>query len=291
MVSYVMARPLDKASNGQSFNKDWMSSFAAKPLASLPNSTGSIRPLTVLPLLDLTSLSGEENEKDIVGLVQTAKRPVANSPEHHVAAICILPEWLTLARTQLEGVDIRLATVAGDFPWAEKGFDQRCDEVKNAIKLGADELDIVVPCSLIVQGNWRTLYDEIVDLRDICQSKTLKIILETAAIKDHRCIANASLVSLMAGADYIKTSTGQYPQLATLSDGLAILQAIEEYYKITGQKKGFKAAGGIRTLADATGWYLLVQRYLGESWCGPNTFRIGASSLLEDIINKDLNRR
>ena len=226
-----------------------------------------------LPLLDLTSLTGEETEADIAAL---CRRAVA----HRVAAVCIYPAHLATARPLLAGTGIRLAAVA-NFPAGGDDLLAVADEVASAVADGADEVDIVAPLAAIQSGDVG-MVGEMVELARQAAGggTTLKLILETGVLADPAIIAAAARAAVMAGGDFLKTSTGKAPVGATLEAASILLTVIAE----ADGRVGFKAAGGIRTAADAAGYLHLADAILGPDWVGPRRFRFGASGLLDDLL-------
>jgi deoxyribose-phosphate aldolase len=187
------------------------------------------------------------------------------------------------AREALAGCAVRVASVAAGFPAAQTPFRVRLLEVEEAARAGADEVDVVVSRAHVLWGDWRALYEEVRAFREAAGSCHLKTILGTGELPTLRHVAQAALVCMMAGADFVKTSTGKEAVNATLPVGLVMVRQVRDYHARTGYRVGFKPAGGIRTAKQALEWLALVREELGESWTRPETFRIGASSLLTDL--------
>lgn len=183
----------------------------------------------------------------------------------------------------LKGTNIPVASVAAGFPAGQTPLPQRLEEIKAAVRAGASEIDIVISRDLVIRGEWKKLYDEIKQMRKACGPAHLKSILATGDLPNYRDIYKASLVAMMAGSDFIKTSTGKEKVNATLPVGLVMIRALRDYYERTGYKVGFKPAGGISTAKSAISWLSLMLEELGEEWTHPHLFRIGASSLLTDV--------
>ena len=234
----------------------------------------------LLSLVDLTSLNYNDTNDTIINLCNTK---FGKSPMVPVAAICIFSHFIQTARSELAKTDssyIKIATVT-NFPHGLPDLDLALNETELAIKRGADEVDIVFPYHALINGD-AAIGHEIVKLaKQICGDKTLKVIIESGELKTPELIRKASEISIDAGADFIKTSTGKVAVNATLPATEIMLQAI----KVSGKKCGFKAAGGIRTVAEAAPYLDLAARVMGDSWICPSNFRFGASSLLSNVLN------
>ncbi len=231
-----------------------------------------------IQLMDLTSLSGEEKETDIHNLCHHAQTPYG-----HTAAICIYPRWVPSAKSFLsdQGLEelIKVATVT-NFPQGSAEVNQAADETAQAIDLGADEVDVVLPYKALMEGNEQIAYDLVAACKKATRDKTLKVILETGELKEPELIVLASKIAISAGADFIKTSTGKVPINATPKAAHIMLQAIQD----SGKSVGFKAAGGVRTLEDVNIYLKLAEEIMGSDWISPKTFRFGASGLLGNLI-------
>ncbi|GBD29373.1 Deoxyribose-phosphate aldolase [bacterium HR32] len=248
--------------------------------------------LRAVRCLDLTTLSGDDTPSNVRRLAAKARQPVrpdilkgfgVEPHEVHVAAVCVYPNLLPAAREALAGCAVRVASVAAGFPAAQTPFRVRLLEVEEAARAGADEVDVVVSRAHVLWGDWRALYEEVRAFREAAGSCHLKTILGTGELPTLRHVAQAALVCMMAGADFVKTSTGKEAVNATLPVGLVMVRQVRDYHARTGYRVGFKPAGGIRTAKQALEWLALVREELGESWTRPETFRIGASSLLTDL--------
>jgi deoxyribose-phosphate aldolase len=239
--------------------------------------------LKVVSLLDLTSLNATDTPDIIEVLIKRAKSPV---PGHDVkvAAVCVYAPFVEQACTALEHTDVEVATVAGGFPSGQMALELKCAEIELAIKLGATEVDAVIRRTYPLMQNWLALYEEVKAFRKSCKDVHLKVIMATGELPDPATIFKTSMTCLMAGADVIKTSTGMEKVNATLDAGYIMMQAIKRYEDMTGFKAGLKPAGGIRTTEQSLRWLELVRKLLGESWLQPSLFRIGASSLLDDLL-------
>ncbi|MCX7801120.1 MAG: deoxyribose-phosphate aldolase [Fimbriimonadales bacterium] len=238
-----------------------------------------------LRCLDLTTLSATDTEEDVRRLCARGVRPLLYRPSERVAAVCVYPELVPTAREALGGTGVSVATVAAAFPHGQSLLRSRVAEVEHVRELGADEIDVVIRRPLALQGRWRELYDEVRAFRVAAEGCCLKTILATGELAEPAVIARAAIVCLMAGADFVKTSTGKETVNATLEAGAALCGAIRDYRQATGVSAGLKPAGGVRTTAQALDWCALVRATLGEAALGPSTFRIGASGLLDELID------
>jgi deoxyribose-phosphate aldolase len=226
--------------------------------------------------MDLTSLTGEESEADIHAFCERAR----NSG---VAAVCVYDKYARLAVTELASSDVRVAAVTAGFPIPELPLTERLRQIRWTAMEGADEIDVVVTRQHALTGEWEALYDEVAAFKETCGAAKLKVILATGELPDQTCVFKASMAVLMAGADFIKTSTGRETVNATLEAGETMASAIATFAGLTGLKVGLKPAGGIRTASQALDWVALVQHELGNDWLTPERFRLGASSLLDDV--------
>jgi len=245
------------------------------------------RLLQVIGVLDLTSLTGQETPAQIQDLCRWARAPVPDSVRTvgplTVAAVCVLPPFVPQARRQLEGSPVRVATVAGGFPRGEATVAEKAREIRDAVDAGAQEVDAVVDRRAIHAEAWNQLRDEVEAFRDAAGSALLKTILGTGELASDEAIERASTVCLRAGADFLKTSTGFEEVNATHGAGIAMSRALRAHADRTGWRGGLKAAGGIRVGVQALEWLDLASRWLGPDWIRPERFRIGASSLLDDL--------
>jgi deoxyribose-phosphate aldolase len=248
--------------------------------------------LKAVTLMDLTSLSGDDTPGRVRRLCAKARRPVREdllealgvSPDAiRVGAVCVYHEMVETAVAALAGTGIPVAAVSTGFPHGLSPLPQRIQEIRASVDAGAREIDIVVTRGHVLTGNWEALYDEVASFREACGDAHLKTILATGELGTLRNVARASLVSMMAGADFVKTSTGKEGVNATLPVGLTMARAVRAYAERTGYAVGFKPAGGIRTAKESLLWLILMKEELGVGWLQPDLFRFGASSLLGDI--------
>ncbi len=248
--------------------------------------------LRAITCLDLTTLAGDDTPGNVRRLCAKARAPLrldmvealgVESLNIHVGAVCVYHNLIAPAVEALRGTDIPVAAVSTGFPAGQNPFEQKIGEIKASVQAGAREIDIVISRAHVLTGNWQALYDEVRAFREACGDAHLKTILATHELATLRNVGMASWVCMMAGADFIKTSTGKEPVNATLPVGLVMTRAIREYYEETGHKVGFKPAGGIRAAKDAVNWLILMKEELGDEWTRPELFRLGASSLLSDI--------
>lgn len=248
--------------------------------------------LKAITLIDLTTLAGDDTPSNVQRLCAKARRPVradlleALGASHlpiHTAAVCVYHGLVRTAVEALEGSGIPVAAVSTGFPAGLTPLPQRLAEIRASVADGAREIDIVVTRSHVLRHEWQKLYDEIRACREACGEAHMKTILATGELGTLRNVARASWVAMMAGSDFIKTSTGKEPINATLEYGLVMVRAIRAYEELTGQEIGFKPAGGIRTAKDALAWLVLMKEELGDRWLEPDLFRFGASTLLADI--------
>lgn len=228
----------------------------------------------LIKTLDLTSLNSDDTEAKIKKLCLKAQTPYGNT-----AAVCIYSKFIPLAKEFLDSTNIKIATVV-NFPKGEADFNKLIKEINNAVKLGANEIDAVFPYKHFLENDIFTCQEFLKIAREECGDKTLKIILETGEIKKSSLIVNACKLCFEAKADFIKTSTGKSKISATPEAANLILEAIAD----TRHKIGFKASGGIKTIDDAKKYLILAQSIMGTKWINPKNFRIGASSLLDDLI-------
>ena len=248
--------------------------------------------LRAITLIDLTTLSGDDTRSNVLRLCAKARHPVradllgelgAQDLPIRTAAVCVYHAWVETAVEALRGSGIPVAAVSTGFPAGLSPFPQRLAEIRASVDAGAREIDIVITRAHVLGGNWEALYDEIRAFRAACGDAHLKAILATGELGTLRNVARASLVCMMGGADFVKTSTGKEPVNATLPVSLVMARTIREYHERTAHLVGFKPAGGIRTAKHAIEWMLLMKEELGARWLEPDLFRFGASSLLGDI--------
>ena len=248
--------------------------------------------LKALSCIDLTTLAGDDTDGKVRRLCQKARRPVrrdilaALGVEDlgiTVAAVCVYHNFIATAVRELEGSGIPVAAVSTGFPAGQIPFALKLTQITESVKAGASEIDIVISRAKVLTGDWQGLYDEVRYYREACGDAHLKTILATGELGTLTQVAKASWVCMMAGADFIKTSTGKEPVNATLPVSLVMVRAIREYMELTGHIVGFKPAGGISKAKDAINYLVLMKEELDNRWLQPELFRFGASSLLGDI--------
>jgi deoxyribose-phosphate aldolase len=248
--------------------------------------------LRAITCIDLTTLSGDDTDERVRRLCAKARQPlqqelvqklVVESLNTKVAAVCVYHRFVETARRAIEGSGIHVAAVSTGFPAGLSPFEERVQEIRRSVEAGADEIDVVITRAHVFGGRWQALYDEIAAFKNACGPAHLKVILGSGDLLTLRNVARASYVAMMAGADFIKTSTGKEAVNATLPVSLVMVRAIREYAQETGMAVGFKPAGGIRTAKQSLEWLALMKEELGTSWMKAELFRIGASSMLADI--------
>lgn len=243
--------------------------------------------------IDLTTLKCTDSEESVMKFTEKVNEFVDKYPDlENVAAICVYPNMAEIVSDSLEADNVKIACVSGGFPSSQTFMEVKIAETAMAIHAGAEEIDIVMPVGKFLCGDYEGMCDEIGELKDVCGEKTLKVILETGALRTASNIKKAAILAMYAGADFIKTSTGKKAISATPEAALVMCEAIKEYYKETGRKVGFKAAGGIDSVKKALAYYTIVKETLGEEWLNNGLFRIGTSRLtnllLSDIIGEDV---
>ena len=240
----------------------------------------------LLGSIDLTTLSTEDSESSVTRFTQRVNDFENDYPQYpHVAAICVYSNFAEVVRTNLdvEGVDV--CVVAAGFPSSQTFQAVKVADVALAREAGADEIDIVLNVGMLLDGNYEELSDEIIELKHTARGAKLKVILETGCLKTAELIRNASILAMYSDADFIKTSTGEIYSGASLEAAYVMCRCIREYYETTGRRVGFKAAGGVRSTEDAVAYYTIVREVLGEEWLDADHFRIGASSLANNILS------
>ena len=248
--------------------------------------------LKAITLMDLTTLSGDDTEARVRRLCSKAKKPLnptlskalgVDSLNLGVAAVCVYHDMLSAAKKNLSHSEINLAAVSTGFPAGLSPLPLRMQEIEYSVASGANEIDIVISRRHVLEGNWQELYNEVKLFREKCGEAHMKTILATGELGNLSNIARASQICMMAGADFIKTSTGKESTNATLPVSLVMVRMIRDYYNETGIRIGFKAAGGISDSKTALTYMTMIQEELGRRWLEPDLFRFGASSLLGDI--------
>jgi len=248
--------------------------------------------LRAITCMDLTTLSGDDTDERVRRLCAKGRQPIRQdlvkllgieSLNIQVAAICVYHTFVETALKALEGSSIKVAAVSTGFPAGLSPLDERVMEIRRSVETGAHEIDVVITRAHVFGGRWQALFDEIATFKAACGNAHMKVILGTGDLLTLRNVARASMVAMMAGADFIKTSTGKEAVNATLPVGLVMTRAIREYALQTGMAVGFKPAGGIRTAKQSIEWLALMKEELGASWLNARLFRLGASSMLADI--------
>jgi len=248
--------------------------------------------LRAVTLMDLTALSGDDTPGNVRRLCAKARCPIepelleklgmAERPIR-VAAVCVYPSLAPVALEALRGSGIPVAAVAGGFPAGQIPLEAKIAEIRQLVEMGVLEIDVVIGRAHVLRQDWDALHDEIAAFREACGSAHLKVILATGELGRLRNVAMASRVALQAGAHFIKTSTGKEPVNATLPVGIVMARVLREFLQDTGERRGFKPAGGIRTAKQALDWMILMKEELGVEWVRPELFRLGASALLTDV--------
>jgi deoxyribose-phosphate aldolase len=236
-------------------------------------------------MIDLTTLEAQDTPGKVRALCAKARRPDPSDPTAPpVAAVCIYPDLLPVAKHALAGSSVKLASVATAFPSGRASLSVKLQDTKDAVAAGADEVDMVIDRGAFLAGHYIEVFDEIVAVKSACGPAHLKVILETGELATYDNVRRASWLAMLAGADFIKTSTGKIQPAATLPATLVMLEAVRDFRDLTGRQIGVKPAGGIRTSKDAIRYLVLVNETVGDDWLHPDWFRIGASSLLNDLL-------
>src|SRR5690242_7522272 len=234
---------------------------------------------------DLTTLEGQDTPGKVAALCSKAVRPDPTDPGiPSVAAVCVYPNLVPVAVERLTGTSVKVASVATAFPSGQSPLDVKIREVEDAVGFGADEVDMVIDRGAFLSGRYAQVYDEICRVKDACGDAHLKVILEVAELGTYDNVRRASLLAIAAGADFIKTSTGKLPGAATLPVTLCMLEAIRDVHEETGRMVGMKPAGGIRQAKQAVQYLVQLHETLGVDWLTPDLYRLGASSLLNDVL-------
>jgi deoxyribose-phosphate aldolase len=235
--------------------------------------------------MDLTTLEGADTPGKVAALCSKAVRP--DPSDRHipsVAAVCVYPNLVPTAVERLRGSGVKVASVATAFPSGQSPLEAKLDEVRWVVAEGADEVDMVIDRGAFLSGRYAKVYDEVGRVKEACGGAHLKVILETGELGTYDDVRRASLLAMAAGADFIKTSTGKLSSAATLPVSLVMLEAIRDVHEETGRVVGFKPAGGIRSAKQAIQHLVLVHETLGPEWLTPDLYRLGASSLLNDVL-------
>lgn len=254
---------------------------------------------TAISMLDLTTLEGKDSEGKVHAMCQKAIHPKPGDETiPHVAAVCVYPNMIKFAKKAVKNSGVKVASVATAFPSGQYPLKLKIEDVQRCIKDGADEIDMVISRGEFLSGDYEFVYNEIKQIKETCnesakiysdKNKTehevhLKVILETGELETYDNVRKASIIGMMAGGDFIKTSTGKVQPAATLPVTLVMLEAIRDYHNETGIKTGMKPAGGIKTAKDAISYLVLMKETLGDDWLTPDLYRLGASSVLNDIL-------
>lgn len=238
-----------------------------------------------LSMIDHTTLEGKDSEGKVIQLCRKAITPYAPMPDlPSVAAVCVYPNMVSIAKKTVAGTSVNVASVATAFPSGMAKLETKLQDVKYAVSEGADEIDMVISRGEFLTGNFTYVFDEIVAVKEACGDAHLKVILETGELETLTNVRKASDLAMHAGADFIKTSTGKIQPAATQPVTLVMLEAIRDYYTETGRKVGMKPAGGIRKAKEALQYLVLVNETLGSEWLTNKMFRFGASSLTNDLL-------
>jgi deoxyribose-phosphate aldolase len=293
-----------RANRGTSLNLDWVEQVRVNTSAVERRAATLVTRRTVkkewqmawllraITCMDLTTLSGDDTDDRVRRLCAKARQPLQNelveklgvgALKIRVGAVCVYHLFVETARRALEGSGIPVAAVSTGFPAGLSPLEERIAEIRRSVEAGAQEIDVVITRAHVFGGEWQKLYHEIVAFKDACGPAHLKVILGTGDLLTLRNVAKASMVAMMAGADFIKTSTGKETVNATLPVGLVMTRAIREYAEETGMAVGFKPAGGIRTAKQSLEWLALIKEELGDAWLASHLFRFGASGMLADI--------
>ena len=298
----LLPQTISARNKGIDLDLDWISSIQANTSAierraSSIASRRSVKKqhqaawlLQAIKCIDLTTLSGDDTAGRVKRLCAKAKNPISSKlledldlDNITVGAVCVYHDMIEAAVSKLKGTGIPVAAVSTGFPAGLSPLPLRIAEIEYSVSAGAREIDIVISRRHVLTQNWKALYEEVKDFRKACGSAHIKTILATGDLGTLRNVARASAVCMMAGADFIKTSTGKEPINATLPVSLVMVRAIREYHEKTGYKIGYKPAGGISKAKDALTYLSLIKEELGDQWLNPELFRFGASSLLGDI--------
>lgn len=237
-----------------------------------------------ISMMDLTTLEGKDSPGKVRQLCQKARSPHQDPSVPACAAVCVYPKLVPVAKQALAGSKVKVASVATAFPSGLSDLAVKLDDVRRAVEWGADEIDMVIDRGALLAGEYAAVFDEIVATKEACGPAHLKVILETGELGSYDLVRAASHLAMEAGADFIKTSTGKIQPAATPAVTLVMLEAIRDHYLATGTIVGMKPAGGIRTAKQALHYLVLVKETLGDRWLTPDLFRLGASTLLNDVL-------
>lgn len=237
--------------------------------------------------IDLTTLNTTDSDESVMKFTEKVNQFDDEFPDlENVAAICVYPNFAEIVKSTLEVEDVKIACVSAGFPSSQTFTEVKVAETAMALMEGADEIDIVISVGKFLSGDYESMCEEIQELKDVCKEHHMKVILETGALKTASNIMKASILSMYSSADFIKTSTGKQQPAATPEAAYVMCQAIKEYYHTTGNKVGFKPAGGINTVNDAVIYYTIVKEVLGEEWLDNQWFRLGTSRLANLLLSE-----
>jgi len=272
-------------------NNDYSPGEMGECIAEAKRTPGTVERAPILreifSFIDLTSLNTSDSDATIRSFAErTAQFSYHFNDISNVAALCVYPNFVKVAHEGLGGCGVRLAVVAASFPTAQTFTEVKILETSMAVRMGADEIDVVIPVGTFLKGDYDAVIDELKAIREAAGDTTLKVILETGLLKDERNIYRASIIAMESGADFIKTSTGKSTVSATPEAAWVMCRAIRDYYNETGIMIGFKPAGGIVNPDDAMVYYFIVKNMLGAKWLSPDYFRIGASRLANNILTE-----
>ena len=241
----------------------------------------------LVSMCDLTTLEGEDTEGKISQMVAKAIVPNPNDLEiKNVAAVCVYPSLVSIAKEKIGNSSVKVAAVSSYFPSGQVPMESKLLDTKYAIDSGADEIDIVINRKAFLEGDYRKVYDEILALKEVCGDVHLKTILEVGDLRTYENIRKASLISLAAGSDFIKTSTGKLSVGSSRQSCYVMAKAVLDFKNLSGLSAGIKVAGGIRDAKDAIRYLVLIKEEMGNEWLTPDLFRFGASSLLDDVLKQ-----
>lgn len=250
------------------------------------NNTEEVKKL-LFNCIDLTTLNSTDSDQSVMKFTENVNRFDNEFPDlKNVAAICVYPNFAEVVKDTLEVEGVKIACVSAGFPSSQTFIEVKIAETAMALMEGADEIDIVISIGKFLSGDYEGMCEEIIELKDTCKEHHLKVILETGALGSAENIKKASLLSIYAGADFIKTSTGKQQPAATPEAAYVMCEAIKEYYEQTGNKIGFKPAGGINTVNDALVYYTIVKELLGKEWLNNELFRLGTSRLANLLLSE-----
>src|SRR6185437_11133717 len=303
VIATLAGRPL-LSNRGMPLNLDWVKEVRVNTSAVERRAQTHVARRTIkkewqaawllraISCMDLTTLSGDDTEDRVRRLCAKARQPIqpalarnlgVEQLEIKVAAVCVYHRFAETALRALEGSGVKVAAVSTGFPAGLSSLEERIAEVRRSAEIGVQEIDTVITRAHVLGGRWQALYDEIVEFKRACGSAHMKVILGAGDLLTLRNVARASVVAMMAGADFIKTSTGKEAVNATIPVSLVMVRAIRDYAERTGLAVGFKPAGGIKTAKQSLEWMYVMKDELGRPWLEPGLFRFGASSMLADI--------